>query len=357
MIKVSILCLTYNQKKYIKETLDGFLKQRTDFAFEILINDDASTDGTTEIIKEYQKKYPHIIKPNFQKENLYSKGVRHMIVRFLIPKTKGEYLALCEGDDYWTDPYKLQKQVDFMEKNPDYTLCFHRVEVVYEDKKGVNFVFPDVEDEKWYTRQELLKTNYIPTNSVMYRKQTYQNMPLDLMPGDWFMHLYHARFGKIKFMPEVMSVYRKHEGGMWWEYDKDRQKIWVKHGVAHFSMQVELLKIYGEDPIDRRIIIENAARLISEFCGVDENYDSNLVDQIVLKFPDIIPDVMRAQAGLLEKSSREVQKLTKDLLAVGDERHSLRTEIEKARREVDQIKGSRAWKLYSKMHNTDKEQG
>src|SRR5690606_7564710 len=119
---VSISCITYNHAPYIRQCLDGLVMQQCNFTFEVLIHDDASTDDTQEIIKEYQKKYPEIIKPIFQDENQYSIGIRGIMPRFNYPRAQGKYIALCEGDDYWTDPLKLQKQVDFLEANPEYSL-------------------------------------------------------------------------------------------------------------------------------------------------------------------------------------------------------------------------------------------
>lgn len=120
---VSIGCITYNHEKYIRDAIKGFLMQKTTFPFEILIHDDASTDGTADIIREYEKKYPDKIKPIYQMENQYSKGIP-ISATYQFPRARGKYIALCEGDDYWTDPYKLQKQVDFLEKNIDYGLTF-----------------------------------------------------------------------------------------------------------------------------------------------------------------------------------------------------------------------------------------
>ena len=120
-ILVTVICLTYNHEKYIRECIDGFVMQKTNFAYEVIIHDDASTDNTAEIIKEYQQKYPDIIIPILQTENQYSKKVP-IGKTFIYPRAKGKYIALCEGDDYWIDPYKLQKQVDFLEDNPDYVL-------------------------------------------------------------------------------------------------------------------------------------------------------------------------------------------------------------------------------------------
>src|SRR5690554_4131282 len=130
---VSISCITYNHAPYIRQCLEGFLMQQCDFEYEILIHDDASTDGTSDIIREYQEKYPNIIKPIIQTENQWSQGVRGIMARFNFPRAKGKYIALCEGDDYWTDPLKLQKQVDFLEENENYSFCFHDAIILNQD--------------------------------------------------------------------------------------------------------------------------------------------------------------------------------------------------------------------------------
>lgn len=342
--KVSILCLTFNQEKFIKQTLESFLNQQTDFGFEVLINDDASTDDTQKIIKQFQKKYPDIIKPVFQKTNRYSKGERNFIPRFLIPRAKGEFLAICEGDDYWTDPQKLQLQVDFLEAHPNYALCFHPVEVVYENAKDKNMIFPDVEDESWYTNEELLKTNYIPTNSVMYRKQTYGSMPDDIAPGDWYMHLYHAQFGKIKFLSKVMSVYRKHDNGVWREYDTDRDAIWRKYGLQHVTMLNELLKIYGKDKKKAGIIHDNIDRLLEAFIPVDKKFGDGLLARVFERYPEYGAEMVQKKAAIVAEHEA---KMTEMWQVIND----LKKALAASEQELEDIKKSYAWKLENKMKN------
>ena len=137
---VSISCITYNHANYIRDTIEGFLIQKINFPIEILIHDDASTDGTEEIIREYEEKYPEIIKPIYGTENQYVKGKRGSRT-FNIPRAHGRYIALCEGDDYWTDPLKLQKQIDFLENNHDFSMCISSRIVINEkgeENKGTN---------------------------------------------------------------------------------------------------------------------------------------------------------------------------------------------------------------------------
>lgn len=133
-LMVTIRCTTYNHELYIRQCLEGFIMQKTNFRFEAIVHDDASTDGTANIIREYAKKYPDIIKPIIETENQYSK-LDGSIQRIMNEHIHGKYVAMCEGDDYWIDPLKLQKQVDFLESNSEYSMCAHNAFVFYQQKK------------------------------------------------------------------------------------------------------------------------------------------------------------------------------------------------------------------------------
>ena len=209
---VSISCITYNHAPYIRECLDGFMMQKCDFGFEVLIHDDASTDGTQEIIKEYQKKYPEIIKPILQTENQYSKGVRGINMKFNYPRAQGKYIALCEGDDYWSDPLKLQKQVEFLEANPDFNISFHRAVRITPEGSRLD-EFPALNLNSKLSTEDLALNNFIPNLSVIFRKteidtKLLQNMPL----GDYAMHMANSRLGFIHYHKEVMAAYRINVG-------------------------------------------------------------------------------------------------------------------------------------------------
>ena len=236
--KLSIVCVTFNHAKYIKDALEGFIRQKTNFPFEVIIHDDASTDGTTEIIKEYEHKYPNIIKPIYQTENQWRKA-KTMSKTFIYPHIKGEYVAFCEGDDYWTDENKLQKQVDFLEAHPDYTICFHPVNVIWEDNRAEATIFPSAKSLQKTGNLDfssLLKGNFIQTNSVVYRwrfhKDSYDLIPDNILPGDWFLHLLHAQIGKIGFINDVMAVYRRNSGGIWTEAGQSA-KWFCSYGPAY----------------------------------------------------------------------------------------------------------------------------
>ncbi len=193
--------------------------QKTDFPFEVLINDDCSTDNTTNIIKEYEKKYPNIIKPIYQKENQFSKGI-FLNSTFNFPRAKSKYIALCEGDDYWMDPLKLQKQVDFLESNPLYNGCFHDCMIIYEGKKSNEKQHLRIGNRKIEEEIDLVSIideNNIATASIMY-KNSIEEIPKywkETSKGDYALMVAITEQGKIKYLPEVMSVYRVHDGGVW----------------------------------------------------------------------------------------------------------------------------------------------
>ena len=169
-IVVSISCITYNHAPYIRQALDGFIMQQTNFRFEVLIHDDCSTDGTDDIIREYATKYPDIIKPLYEEENQYQNGKPHGSAVWNFPRAKGKYIAICEGDDYWTDPLKLQKQVDFLESHPDFSMVFANVRLHYDSGLS-NESLPLVNRE--YPPYEIYTEWRITTPTVLFRKDVY----------------------------------------------------------------------------------------------------------------------------------------------------------------------------------------
>lgn len=213
---VSISCTTYNHEKYIADSIEGFLMQKTDFPFEILIHDDASTDRTAEIVRSYEKKYPDIIKPIYQIENQHSQGNR--VSWFNFKRAKGKFIAICEGDDYWTDPYKLQKQVDIMERNPTSNICFHPVKVensTSSTPKQKNRRYP--KRNQIITPKDIIKggSSFIATCSILIR-----NCPNELYmnPPEWtkklkglsvFIKITASLNGGAIFIADYMAVYRE----------------------------------------------------------------------------------------------------------------------------------------------------
>ncbi len=207
---VSIICDVYNHGPYIRQCLEGFVNQQTSFPFEVLVHDDASTDNSAEIIREYEAKYPEIIKPIYQSENKYSKKIS-IWCNFQFPRIKGKYVAFCEGDDYWTDTLKLAKQVTFLEANPDYTLSYSKAKIY-------NQVINQFEDYTFghlvNSYKKLLEDNHIPTPSVCLRTNIINTYIESILKnqnwriGDYPLWLHAAGCGKIQFINETTCVYR-----------------------------------------------------------------------------------------------------------------------------------------------------
>ena len=224
---VSICCTTYNHAKFIRQSLDGFVHQKTNFPIEVLIHDDASTDETQDVIREYEEKYPDIIKPIYQKENQYSKGVP-ISLTYNWSRAKGKYIATCEGDDYWTDPYKLQKQVDFLESHPDYVMCSHRFNQYIQEKglleeeqdkdfKGADYDLKNLIGGKWLTQ----------TLTVMYRRSALnlKRYAAYGMSMDMILFYELLKIGKGYCFPDIMAVYRLHNGGVWSEVSLNARRL------------------------------------------------------------------------------------------------------------------------------------
>lgn len=244
---VSICCITYNHALYIRQCLDGFLMQKTNFAFEVLIHDDCSSDGTTEIIKEYEIQYPHIVKPLYEKENQWVKGRRGSAV-FNFPRAKGKYIALCEGDDYWIDPYKLQKQVDFLEANPEYTLCFaNAMEHWQDDDTKEDKPFSNVEDRD-YSGVEVYKKWIVPTASILMRNTVLKSdiyakarRNKNFIFGDNVLFLSCAHIGKIRGMADVVSVYRRCNRGAVIDTNRSPMRY-----LAFINQNIHIYKVFGD---------------------------------------------------------------------------------------------------------------
>ena len=228
-LMVTIRCLCYNHEPYIKQCLEGFLMQKTNFRFEAVVHDDASTDGSAAIIREYAEKYPDIIKPIFEKENQYSKK-DGSLRRIMDEQMKGKYIAVCEGDDYWIDPLKLQKQVDFMENHHDYTMCFHNAIVQF--MRPVQFEPFALFDEGDLSSYDAINKWLVPSASVLFRQDmvSYPSWLANIYSGDYALILRCVNGGKIYGMKDYMSVYRKNFSGNSVSMNmRNKQLIHYKH--------------------------------------------------------------------------------------------------------------------------------
>ena len=221
---VTVFCAAYNHEKYIRDTLDGFVAQKTNFPFEVIVHDDASTDNTAKIIKEYADKYPKIIKAIFQTENQYTRGGR-ISDRFVLPIAHGKYYALCEGDDYWIDENKLQMQVDFLESHPEYSACVHNTKVLNcqnNKEEGIkpkeNWTEPNDTEVSFETLIDWENCNRFHTSSVVCKMELRKSRPPETVcgsVGDYPFSLYLCSKGKIHRIPQVMSVYRSFSESSW----------------------------------------------------------------------------------------------------------------------------------------------
>lgn len=246
-IKVSVSCITYNHEKYIEQAIQSFLMQKTDFKYEILIHDDASTDSTADIIKKYQQMYPDIIKPVLQSENQYSRGVKHISYTYNFNRAKGKYIALCEGDDYWTDKYKLQKQVDYMESDSECTLCTHSVKRVgTESGNDVGLIRPSKVNRELDIREFILGGGmFIGTNSILFPKKIIDDLPtwfFDAHAGDYPLQIFLANYGKAYYIDETMSAYRVNVQGSW----TNRVYFSYEQRIEHFKRVAKMLDEINE---------------------------------------------------------------------------------------------------------------
>ena len=235
--KVSVCVVTYNQEKYIRQCLQSIVDLETDFDFEVIVGEDCSTDGTRSVIRAFVVKYPNIVNPIFRDTNI---GAMNNFADIL-SVANGNYIALCEGDDYWTDPYKLQKQVDFLEGNPDCSLCFHATEYVHNDSRK-NFIHRPKnipKNSKFEIKHAILGGGgFMATNSMVFLREHLNNRPewMNKAPvGDGPLMLLLASKGKIGYIDQVMSVYRIMTGNSWSSAMQDWQKR-KKHHYAILKM-------------------------------------------------------------------------------------------------------------------------
>ena len=220
-IVLSVSCLTYNHENFIHDAIQGFLSQETDFAFEIIIRDDSSTDNTVAILKKYVQKYPKLIKLLLMEKNTLSKG--HRGISDVLKIATGKYIAICDGDDHWTDKFKLQKQVDFLEKNPEYVLCFS--DFSYKNLKAVFHFKND------YSRLDLLKGASLPTSAVCFRNKKILNNIIFYKGGigDLLIWSMLGLYGKAKLLKNIKpTFYRIHSNNMW----VNKPKLYILETLA-----------------------------------------------------------------------------------------------------------------------------
>lgn len=270
---VSVCCLTYNHDKYIRRALDSILIQKTNFPIEIIVHDDASLDGTRDIISGFAKKYPQIIRPVFQEKNLMKSGIGifQIYTNYVFPLAQGKYIAICEGDDFWSDPAKLQIQINFMENYPECTVCFHKVGILKNGETNFD-IYEDYHrrilgERSEFTFYDLLKDNIIPNCSVVYRnmRSEFPDLFRNIVFPDWPLHLLYAEKGKLGYINKCMAIHHDHEKGLW-NGNTNINKV-----KSIISFYVDLLKYL--DVQYHTIIHESLERYLQGFKFVDFGID------------------------------------------------------------------------------------
>lgn len=236
-ILVSVYCLTYNHVDYIRDTLEGFIYQKTSFCYEIFVHDDASTDGTADIIREYALNYPNIIFPIYQQENQYSKGVP-IFQKYILPLMHGKYIAVCEGDDYWTDINKLQKQADFLETHPEYCSCVHNTKKLNLLTHKTSLINSSDNDYDVPFTQIIQGGNRVyQISALMYKRELALKVYGKQSPefftyakgfGDYNLAIFLVTEGKMRFLHNIMSTYRFLSPNSWNSRNASADK-WQHH--------------------------------------------------------------------------------------------------------------------------------
>lgn len=284
---LTVLTMTRNHEKYISQCIESVLAQKTDFPVRHLILDHYSTDGTPNIVNAYAREYPSIRPVLLHNFHQVYNNVHELFVR-----CRSEYAALCDGDDYFTEPLKLQKQVDFLRQHPHCSMCFHFVGVTFEDGKAPGIFPPSsmlprgIKEE--YYLADLIKGNMIQTNTVVYKWRFKDGLPdwfrPDLCPGDWYWHLLHAEAGKIGFIPEVMSIYRRHAASLYRDSFLDRLKHRKRFGMA----ELETYHAVNEHFQDRYFLplAKLALGVFADFLELHmAQDDTTLLDAASAKYP------------------------------------------------------------------------
>ena len=287
-LMVSIRCLTYNHEPYIRQCLEGFIMHKTNFRFEAVVHDDASTDGTVAIIREYAEKYPNIIKPIYEIENQYSKH-DGSLGKIMNAACTGKYIAMCEGDDYWIDPLKLQKQVDFLESHSDYYVVGMRSLLYRQDIDKYDIYKNSIHFSTSFSVADYIKNILMHTSTFLVRREniSFEQMPQGILQSDIYFILHSSCKGKkkIKVLKNIGTVYRKHGGGITYSSNNmnleksyesmckilnsyDVYSEYKMHDVVCYKKhKMKLLIILQSATIDKKInIIANNVFLLFKVC-------------------------------------------------------------------------------------------
>lgn len=303
-IKVSVLMLTYNQERYINEAIRSVMLQQTDFSFELVIGNDGSTDETGAICRTWQDNYPKQIVLLNREQNL---GLQQNFIQSYA-HCRGEYVAICEGDDFWTNKHKLQKQANFLDAHPDYSTCFHRVINYYEDNGTKSLSNGGQKEETNIV--DLARSNYISNVAAMFRRGLFGELPewfAKVSTYDYAIHLLNAQYGKIHYMKTPMAVYRQHRRAIWSEAGTDKK--------LNISLQIrELLMAYFIENKEVYDALRNASAAIA-FSLIryyrsanNEKMISETEKRILHYFPEWNVEDLRTRIALPPLSTKQKMK-------------------------------------------------
>lgn len=270
---ISICCTTYNIEQQIEQTIEGFLSQKVDLPFEIIFHDDASSDQTPKILKKYQESYPEIIHTVLQKKNQYVDrgiGLGQIFADFMFPVARGQYIAMCDGDDYWTDPHKLQKQIDCLREHPESSACITNATILNEIEDHKRPYHTNLERGPVSVKKILLNSGGVyPTSSLLFRKEALLQSKIwkhlyeysTELAGDTILIFALSEQGDIFYLDEEMSIYRRWNSGIFSSIEKEPEKI-----AARQSRQTEgYLKLMPYIQADRRKLLKRKISVESLF--------------------------------------------------------------------------------------------
>ena len=284
---VSIACITYNQDKYIRQCLDGFVMQKTNFKFEIVIHDDASTDNTPSIIREYCDRYPDLFVPILQTQNKYREG-KGILIPYVYPRCKGKYIALCEGDDYWIDPLKLQKQVDFLEENPDYVFSYTNYLIDSDSMGGIVEVNSKSVSGN-ICKYLLTRNNPIITASVCIRRTIVESYMLEhnryeikMLMGDLPLWIYASKEGMVHYLNERTTVYRLLSESASHTSDYLKMQKFMRNAL---EIKLYFNKLYNLDCSEKQIIKKYYSILLIHMSKYSQKALLGVISECWYKYP------------------------------------------------------------------------
>jgi glycosyltransferase involved in cell wall biosynthesis len=313
---LSVRLMVFNHESYIREAMEGILKQKTTFPIEVVIGDDFSTDNSLAIIREY-KNTTHIHFKILERkigddywQNRQKIGRLHNFYN-IIENCTGKYIALLDGDDFWTDPFKLQKQVDFLENNDDFSICFHNMKIANEsDPSTLEFTNTNNQESVSSILNLAAKGNFIYTASAVFRKSTaaFPEWLIHLPIGDYPLHLYNAQFGKIKYMDQVMGVYRVHDSGAWGVFSKEKlYDRWIP--------MLAKLEDKFSDEVNRALRIQKIYSILDVYMISFEKKDSKKANDAMTLMMEVNPFFMAGK--IIEIQNRLEKTLNSDAYKIG----------------------------------------